>query len=102
MITLKISFDYDGQKHNYTAVLKDNMELSTSRANQAVDLIDDTGDGDRWSLIFGDTESEHYEAVMLIDADGEMTTELDYIIVWDGAHDCIAAEIDGKCKVSRK
>lgn len=102
MITLKISFDHDGQKHNYTAVLKDNMELSDSKKNEAVDLIEDFGDEERWSLIFGDTDSVYYEAVMYRDADGKKTTELDYVIVWDGDIDLMMDEIDGECKASRR
>lgn len=102
MITLKISFDRHGHKYTYTAVLKDSMELSESKKNEAVDLIEDTGDGDRWSLIFDGAEAESYEVVMFKNADGDMTTELDYIIVWDGGRDCIVEEIDGKCKATRK
>lgn len=102
MITLKISFDRDGRKCSYTAILKDSMELSDSKKNEAYDLIEDTGDGNRWSLMFDGAEAEYYEAVMFKNTDGEMTTELDYIIVWSGNQDCIVDEIDGKCKATRK
>lgn len=103
MVTITIKFDYDGNKQTLKACLKnDMMTLSESKQNQATDLIEDAGDDDRWSLVFDTDGDEMYEVVMYRDADGEKTTEAEYVIVWGGTgKDAILAEIDVKSSCKR-
>lgn len=99
MITLNIEFDYEGQKRKLKACLKNNMTLSDSKQNQATDLVEDFGDDTRWSLYFADYDAEHdVEIVMLRDADGNKTFEVDYAIIWSKANDIIEDEVDAQCK----
>lgn len=103
MVIITIRFEYEGKQRTLKACLKnDMMTLSESKQNQATDLIEDFGDDDRWSLVFDTDGDEMYEAVMYRDADGEKTTEVDYIIVWGGTgKDAILAEIDAKSSCKR-
>lgn len=50
MITLNITFNYEGKKRKLKACLKNDMSLSENKQNQATDLIEDFGDEKRWSL----------------------------------------------------
>lgn len=101
MITLNISFDYEGKKHKLKACLKNDVTLSNNKQNQATDLTEDFGDERRWSLYFADFDDEHdVEVVMLCDSDGNKTLEADYAIVWSkGDNGIIEDEVDAKCKV---
>ena len=98
MVTITIEFEYEGKKHNLKAMLNNSLtELSKSKKNDATEIIDDFGDEDRWSIIFGQYEL-FVEAVMYRDSeDGEKTTSVDYAIIWNG--DIMDAEIDVKSGV---
>lgn len=98
MVTITIEFEYEGKKHNLRAMLNNSLtELSKSKKNDATEIIDDYGDEDRWSIIFGEYEL-YVEAVMYRDSDdGDKTTSVDYAILWNG--DIIEAEIDVKSGV---
>lgn len=101
MITLNISFDYEGKKHKLKACLKNDKSLSSNKQNQATDLTEDFGDDTRWSLYFADFDEEHdVEVVMYRDADGNKTLEADYAIIWSkGDNGVIEGEVDATCKV---
>lgn len=101
MITLNISFDYEGKKHKLKACLKNDVTLSNNKQNQATDLIDNFGDESRWSLYFADFDDEHdVEIVMLCDADGHKTLEADSVIIWGkGDSGVIEDEVDAQCTV---
>ncbi len=102
MVTITIKFEYDGKKHTLKACLKNDMTLSDSKQNQATDVVEDFGDEYRWSLIFDTDGDEMYEAVMYRDAEGEMTTEVEYIIVWGGTDkQAILSEVDAKSSCKR-
>ncbi len=103
MVTITIKFDYEGNKQTLKACLKnDMMTLSESKQNQATDVEEDTGDEDRWSLFFDTDGDEMFEAVMYRDADGDKTTEVDYVIVWGGTDkQAIMAEVDAKSTCKR-
>lgn len=100
MITLNITFDYEGKAHKLKACLKNDKTLSNNKQNQATDLTEDFGDERRWSLYFADFDDEHdVEVVMYRDADGNKTLEADYAIVWGkGDNGVIEDEVDAKCK----
>ena len=100
MVTITIEFEYEGKKHNLKAMLNNTLtELSKSKKNDATEINDDFGDEDRWSIIFGQYDL-FIEAVMYRDSDdGEKTTSVDYIIIWNG--DVIEAELDVKSGVKR-
>ena len=100
MVTITIEFEYEGKKHNLKAMLNNTLtELSKSKKNDVTEIIDDTGDDERWSIIFGQYDL-FIEAVMYRDSDDrEKTTSVDYIIIWNG--DIIEAEIDAKSSVKR-
>lgn len=101
MITITIKFEYEDKKQSFKACLKNDMTLSDSKQNQATDLVEDSAD-DRWSLFFDTDGEEMYEAVMYRNADGDMTTEVEYVIVWGGKDkDAILAEIDAKSSCKR-
>lgn len=99
MITLNISFDYEGKKHKLKACLKNSMTLSDNKQNQATDLIEDFGNERRWSLYFADFDDEHdVEIIMYRDADGNKTLEADYAIIWsNGDNGVIEDEVDAQC-----
>lgn len=101
MITLNITFDYEGKKHKLKACLKNDVTLSNNKQNQATDLIDNFGDESRWSLYFADFDDEHdVEVVMLCDADGNKTLEADYAIIWNkDDNGVIDDEVDAQCTV---
>lgn len=98
MVTITIEFEYEGKKHNLKAMLTNDLSgLSKSKKNDATEIIDDYGDEDRWSIIFGEYEL-YVEVVMYRDSDdGSKTTSVDYAIIWNG--DIIEAEIDVKSGV---
>lgn len=98
MVTITIEFEYEGKKHNLRAMLNNSLtELSKSKKNDATEIIDDYGDEERWSIIFGQYDL-YVEAVMYRDGeDGDKTTSVDYAILWNG--DIIEAEIDVKSGV---
>ena len=99
MTTLNITFNYEGQKRQLKACLKNNMTISENKQNQATPLIEDFGDEQRWSLYFADFDEEHdVEIVMLRDAEGNMTFEADYAIIWNKGGN-IDEEVDAQCRV---
>lgn len=101
MITLNITFNYEGKKRKLKACLKNDMTLSANKQNQATDLIEDFGDEKRWSLYFADFDEEHdVEIVMLRDAEGDKAFEADYAIIWNkGDNGVIDDEVDAQCTV---
>lgn len=93
MITLKLQFDYEGKTHKLQANLKNDMTISETKGNQATDIVEDFGEDERWSLIFGEHDLGYIEVVMYRDSETkEMLPEADYIIIWNG--DTIEAEIN--------
>lgn len=98
MVTITIEFEYEGKKHNLKAMLNNSLtELSKSKKNDATEIIDNTGDDERWSIIFGEYDL-FVEAVMYRDSeDGDKTTSVDYAIIWNG--EILEAEIDVKSGV---
>lgn len=85
MTTITINYLCDEQNRSLTAVLTNDLStLSNGKRNQATEIIEDFGDPDRWSLIFGDTDKDFVEVVMYRDDDRDKTTDVDYILHWSG------------------
>lgn len=96
MVTIKIEFEYEGKQHNLKAILNNDLsKLSKSKDNDATEIVDDFGDEDRWSIIFGEYDELYVEAVLYRNSEsGDKTPDVDYAIIWNG--DVIEAEIDVK------
>lgn len=69
MITLRLSFQSEGREIRKTAIVTDDLtDLSTSKKNQAVDVITNSYEFGYWSLIFEDGDIQ-YEIEFEFDMD---------------------------------
>ena len=60
MITLRLSFQSEGKEIRKTAIVTDDLtDLSSSKKNQAVDVITNSYDFGYWSLIFEDVDTKY-------------------------------------------
>ena len=60
MITLRLSFQSEGKEIRKTAIVTDDLtDLSTSKKNQAVDVITNSYEFGYWSLIFEDGDTQY-------------------------------------------
>ena len=60
MITLRLSFQSEGKEIRKTAIVTDDLiDLSTSKKNQAVDVITNSYQFGYWSLIFEDGDTQY-------------------------------------------
>ncbi len=60
MVTLKLTFESEGKTIKRTAIITDDLtDLSTSKKNQAVDLITNSYWDGYWSLIFEDGNTQY-------------------------------------------
>lgn len=60
MITLRLSFQSEEKEIRKTAIVTDDLiDLSTSKKNQAVDVITNSYEFGYWSLIFEDGDTQY-------------------------------------------
>jgi len=60
MVTLRLSFQSEGKEIRKTAIVTDDLtDLSTSKKNQAVDIITNSYQFGYWSLIFEDGDTQY-------------------------------------------
>lgn len=60
MITLRLSFQSEGREIRKTAIVTDDLtDLSTSKKNQAIDIITNSYEFGYWSLIFEDGDTQY-------------------------------------------
>lgn len=60
MITLRLSFQSEGKEIRKTAIVTDDLtDLSSSKKNQAVDVITNSYEFGYWSLIFEDVDTKY-------------------------------------------
>lgn len=60
MVTIRLSFQSEGKEIRKTAIVTDDLtDLSTSKKNQAVDVITNSYQFGYWSLIFEDGDTQY-------------------------------------------
>lgn len=89
MKTLKFTFKSNGEDVKLTAIVSDDLStLSTSKKNQATDIIDDfIEDDNTWSLFFEITPSLGYEIQLKVNENKQKTLIPVKAITWEGSED---------------
>lgn len=99
MKTIKCSFQSNGEQVSVTAIINDELsELSSSKKNQATDIIDDFIMEDNvWCLFFEITDTLSYEIEFKTKAERKTLTPVK-AITWEGGADAVITDVQ-KVKV---
>lgn len=102
MKTIKCSFLSNGEQVTVTAIINNELsELSSSKKNQATDIIDDfIMEEEVWCLFFEISDILSYEVQFKAKPEGKTLTPVK-AITWEGGEDAVITDVQ-KVKVTVK